>query len=87
MSEITLEQIEDVLWFTQMGARPMIGVVLVNTGFGYKAYIGTGDGSDEDFDKLQIATFGAKFHEGRLLWPDRQWWADFPETRPSSNDP
>ncbi len=84
MSEIELSQIEDVPWFSQMNVPPMIGIVLVNTGFGYKCYIGTGYGVSEDADKLSIANRGAKFHEGILLWPKIQWWADYPETKPES---
>jgi hypothetical protein len=77
---ITLEQIEDVLWYSGMLGE--IGVILVNTGFGYKAYIGVGTGINEDYDKMRIAELGAKFQDGPRLWPDRKWWADFPDTHP-----
>jgi len=84
--EIKPEMIEDVLWYTQMMGPPyQIGIVLLNTGFGYKAYIGTANGSDEEYDSRSIATFGAKFHEGPRLWPSIKWWADIPETRPVAN--
>lgn len=57
-------KITSTIWFTQAPRPQTIGIV-----FGIdeitgeaKAYIGTGEGLDEEFDADHISKFGAKFH-------------------------
>jgi hypothetical protein len=38
-----------------------IGVVLVDTGFGLKSYIGNGSGFDQKADENYIMNYGSKF--------------------------
>jgi hypothetical protein len=49
------------VWFTEMSSYRPIGIVIVDTGFEEKAYIGTGEGDNEKVDELLIAEYGAKF--------------------------
>lgn len=59
------------VWFTEMGATRPIGVVVVDTGFEEKAYIGTGDGYAQSTDERKIAERGAKFPldlAKKLIW-------------------
>lgn len=49
------------LWFTEMGSAYPIGIVLVATEFGSKAYIGTGYGYSKERDEQKIVDTGAKF--------------------------
>ncbi len=65
--------IVDVKWFP---GRDCIGIVLVDTGFGHKAYIGACHGFDEESDQEAIAKYGTRFHYGSLLWPDVKGWAE-----------
>lgn len=47
-------------WFSELGGK-VIGIVVVDTGFEIKAYIGNGDGHDQSQDESRIARHGAKF--------------------------
>ena len=38
-----------------------IGIVLVDTGFGLKSYIGNGSGFDQKADESYIMNYGSKF--------------------------
>lgn len=55
-----------------------IGIVLVDNGFGHKAYIGTAPGRDDAADQVHIAQSGQRFPDvyARKLWPDVTDWAD-----------
>lgn len=56
-------KILDVIWFTEMGSLRPIGIVIGEdeiTGE-RKAYIGVGNGEDEERDSKSIAGTGAKF--------------------------
>lgn len=69
---ITLDMIEDVKWFS---GRDTVGIVLVKTKFGHKAYIGTGEGTDEKYDSLSIAQNGSKFYPyAAAVWPHIKDW-------------
>jgi len=69
---ITLDMIEDVKWFS---GRAMVGIVLVRTVHGHKAYIGVGEGADEKYDSLSIALGGAKFYPyAAAVWPHIKHW-------------
>ena len=46
-------------WFTEMGG--LVGIVVVDTGFEEKAYIGAAAGYNESEDEQTIAARGAKF--------------------------
>ena len=68
-------KIKDVLWYTPLThAQLVIGIVLVDTGFGHKAYIGVGTGINEEVDKALIAVNGAPFRHGDALWPLIEDW-------------
>lgn len=61
-------KIIDVKWFTEGFSNRAIGIVLVLdevTGE-HKAYLGTGDGLDEDADAKHISEWGAKVHISQL---------------------
>ena len=73
MSEL---KVIDTKWFTQMMHPSTIGIVLVDTGFGHKAYIGTGFGIDEGSDQQTICRNGSRFRPAQALWPDITNWAD-----------
>jgi len=47
-------------WFTPMGQQT-IGIVIVDTGYETKAYIGTGQGLSQEEDELYLAKIGAQF--------------------------
>lgn len=67
--------IRDVLWYT--GGAGSVGIVLVATLKGHKAYIGVSGGRyDADSDALHIAQWGAKFDHGPALWPAIETWAN-----------
>ncbi len=66
-------EVIDVKWFSGVDC---IGIVLVDTGYGHKAYIGVGRGDDEQEDIDYIAGNGSRFHFARLLWPNITNWAD-----------
>ncbi len=62
-------------WYNPMGSD-CVGIVLVDTGHGLKAYIGIASGIHEEMDTASIMSRGARFHEGPKLWPDRpEKWA------------
>lgn len=50
--------IVDVIWFDT------IGIVKVDTGFGFKWYIGQASGTDEEYDKQYIASYGKPVYPG-----------------------
>ena len=52
--------IKGSVWFTSING-PIIGIILVDTGYEEKAYIGTGLGIDEKLDEIGISKYGAKF--------------------------
>ena len=55
-------KIIDTIWFTEMGKKEPIGIVIgidVFTGK-RKAYIGVGEGLEEGSDRITIAERGAK---------------------------
>ncbi len=57
----TLEKTEfQAIWFT-LQTGECIGVVIVNTGYEIKSYIGKGDGSSEMNDTLHILKRGTPF--------------------------
>lgn len=66
-------QILDAKWYTTMSNT--IGIVLVNTQGGHKAYIGTAPGWNEELDRRYISDHGARFHHAPALWPDIKDWA------------
>jgi len=69
---ITLDMIRDVKWFC---GRDTIGLVLVKTMHGHKAYIGLGEGADSKYDSLSIAQNGAKFYPyAAAVWPHIKDW-------------
>lgn len=70
-----LPRIEDVKWYTG-NFTGCIGIVLYNTGFGHKAYIGIGAGLDRKRDASRIVSTGCRFHEGAALWPSVSHWAE-----------
>ena len=45
-------------WFT---GRECIGLVVVDNGFEHKAYIGVGEGNDQNHDLQHIMHFGTSF--------------------------
>ena len=49
------------LWFTERREVKPIGIILIETGYGKKAYIGTGWGASQAVDEQKIADTGAKF--------------------------
>ena len=55
-------KIVEAIWFSPGYQPGTIGIVLVDTGFEKKAYIGAGDGIDEKTDIEKIASHGARFH-------------------------
>jgi hypothetical protein len=68
----TAVSVVDTKWFT---GRDCIGIVLVDTGHGYKAYIGLASGYNEESDAESIAAGGTRFHYGSALWPHITEWA------------
>lgn len=68
--------VKDAIWFS---GRDVIGIVLVDTGFGHKAYIGCTPGEysgNEVSDAQYIASCGARFHHANKLWLSITDWAD-----------
>jgi len=65
-------KILDVKWFS---GRDTIGIVLVDTEYGHKCYIGTARGYNEDQDREEIASNGSRFVYGSSLWPHIKDWA------------
>lgn len=65
----------DVKWFT---GKDTIGILLIDNGFGHKAYIGTAGGLNEEVDKMCIFQNGSRFSDryAERLWPDVKDWAD-----------
>ena len=52
------------VWFTPMQSQILegnIGIVLVDTGYEEKAYIGLGKGADQKDDEILISKFGGPF--------------------------
>lgn len=49
----------------------IVGIVAIETHGGWKAYIGTGRGRDEETDAIEITTWGAKLleNEARAFFP------------------
>jgi hypothetical protein len=66
-------KVVDSKWYNHNGH--CIGIVLVETDFGHKAYIGVGYGNDEAFDATRIVSNGARFREAPALWPKIDLWA------------
>lgn len=70
---ITDFRIKDAVWYTPQGA--CIGIVLVETIGGHKAYIGVGSGFDATSDSRRIALNGVPFYHADSLWPNITSWA------------
>lgn len=69
---ITSDMIVDTKWFC---GRDTIGIVLVKTAHGHKAYIGAGNGFSQDEDSLMIAQNGTKFYPyAAAVWPGIKDW-------------
>ena len=69
-------KIIDAIWYSpQTHSGLCVGIVLVDTGFGHKAYIGVGTGINEEADKALIAAQGARFNHGASVWAHVKQWA------------
>lgn len=57
-------KIVDAMWFTQMGAEGILGIVKVERshGGGFEFFIGTAGGDHEESDAQHIAATGAVFN-------------------------
>ena len=63
----------DVRWYS---GRETLGIVLIDTGFGHKAYIGYVPMPwDEKRDAERIVRWGVRFTDADKLWPDIKEWA------------
>jgi hypothetical protein len=51
-------------WYTQMGNREIIGIVIVRVQFTERAFIGTAMGTYQSEDEEHIAATGAEFPLG-----------------------
>jgi len=67
-----MAKVIDALWFS---GRDVIGIVLVDTGYGHKCYIGAVEGQDESEDQEDIAAHGSPFVLGASIWPHIKDWA------------
>ena len=60
-------EVINVTWFSEMGCAKPIGIVVVEVEEGErKAYIGTGDGYNEQLDTQHIISSGAKLHPATI---------------------
>lgn len=50
----------DAIWFNT------IGIVKIDTGYGFKWYIGDASGEDEEYDMQYIAKYGIPVYPGAL---------------------
>jgi hypothetical protein len=73
MTDPTKTLVVDVKWYTSFRAN--IGIVLIKTFSGHKAYIDTVDGDHELMDVHRICEHGGIFPDGHLLWPHIKDWA------------
>lgn len=55
-----MEKITGSIWFSLLNGKT-IGIVLVDTGFELKAYIGTAIGENQKDDEKFIAKYGSPF--------------------------
>lgn len=63
----------DAKWYTS--GNHTIGIVLIDSGFGHKAYLGLGYGLEARYDEQHIVRSGARFPDGPKLWPNIAEWA------------
>ena len=60
-------EVKDVMWFS--GSDKLVGIVVINNGFGNKAYIKSVKGDSENEDINDIIDYGTKltpYHINRL---------------------
>lgn len=62
-------------WYTQFGARPLIGMVTIYNGYMVKTYIGSCSGENAHKDAQEIVLNGAKYREYTpRAWKDNGGW-------------